>query len=297
MGETLFIGLSMASILLLVALGLAITYGAMGIINMAHGELVMVGAYTTVLAQAHLGFHFFLCIPLAFLVTATLGFAIERLVVRRLYGRLLDTILATWGVAIIIQQAVVIQLGFSFFGIDIKGLGRDLQNVTVPEMLIGILKIGGFEIQRYRSFIILFTALLVILIWWIVFRTSFGTQLRAVTRNRAMAACCGINDKKVNTWTFALGSGLAGLAGVMVSGIFTVFPNMGSPFVVDGFLVVVAGGVQSLLGTVASAAILGDLNGFVAVLLNESLGKALVFGVVIIIIILRPQGLFTIRGR
>ena len=149
--EVLFIGLSVGSILLLVALGLAITYGAMGVINMAHGEMVMIGAYVTVLSGIWLGANIFVAIPLAFIVTALIGLAIERVIVRRLYGRLLDTLLATWGVAILIQQAVRLEFGLSFFGIHIAGLGPGLQNVSVPPVLQGTFMIGGAEINRYRA--------------------------------------------------------------------------------------------------------------------------------------------------
>lgn len=299
MGETLFIGLSIASILLLIALGLAITYGSMGVINMAHGELAMIGAYTTVMATSHLGLPFLLCIPLAFLVSGAIGFGIERLIVRKLYGRLLDTLLATWGLAIVIQQAVRIEFGLALFNIHVHGLGPGLQHVPVPEWLVGIQKIGNFPIpiQMYRSLIILVTLVLFVLTWWLLFRTSFGIQLRAVTRNRSMATCCGIDDKKINAWTFALGSGLAGVAGVMISGFMTVSPYMGTRLVVEGFLVVVAGGVSSLTGSLATAAILGEVNSWVAKYSNDIYGRAIVFAVVILILIVRPQGLFTPKSR
>jgi urea transport system permease protein len=295
--EVLFIGLSLGSILLLVALGLAITYGAMGVINMAHGEMVMIGAYVTVLSGIWLKANIFVAIPLAFIVTALIGLAIERVIVRRLYGRLLDTLLATWGVAILIQQAVRLELGLSFFGIHIAGLGPGLQNVSVPPVLQGTLMLGGAEINRYRAFIILVTAVLTAATWLIMYRTSFGTQVRAIIRNPKMAAACGIDVARVNALTFALGSGLAGVAGVMMSGFKTVFPDMGTPMVVDGFMVVVMGGVGSLLGSVFSAGILGEINGLVAAGTNDILARAVVFGVVIMIIILKPKGLFSLKGR
>jgi urea transport system permease protein len=295
--EVLFIGLSLGSILLLVALGLAITYGAMGVINMAHGEMVMVGAYVTVLSGIYLGANVFVAIPLAFFVTALLGLLIERVLVRRLYGRLLDTLLATWGVAILIQQAVRLEFGLSFLGIHIFGLGPGLQNVSVPEILQGTVSIGVVEINRYRAFIILVTAILAVLTWFIIHRTSIGTRVRAIIRNPKMAAACGIDVTRVNALTFAFGSGLAGIAGVMMSGFKTVFPDMGTSMVVDGFLVVVMGGVGSLLGSVLSAGILGEINGLVAAATNDILARAVVFGVVIAIIVLKPKGLFALRGR
>jgi urea transport system permease protein len=295
--EVLFIGLSLGSILLLVALGLAITYGAMGVINMAHGEMVMIGAYVTVLSGIWLGTNIFVAIPLAFIVTAALGLLIERVVVRRLYGRLLDTLLATWGIAILIQQAVRLEFGLSFFGIHIQGLGPGLQNVSVPAYLQGTFSIGGADINRYRTFIILVTAILALATWFIIYRTTIGTQVRAIIRNPKMAAACGIDVTRVNAMTFAFGSGLAGVAGVMMSGFKTVFPDMGTSMVVDGFLVVVMGGVGSLLGSVLSAGILGEINGLVAAGTNDILARAVVFGVVIAIIILKPKGLFALKGR
>jgi urea transport system permease protein len=295
--DVLFIGVSLSSILLLVALGLAITYGAMGVINMAHGEMVMVGAYTTVMSSIWLGVNFFAAIPLAFIVTALIGLLIERIVVRRLYGRLLDTLLATWGMAILIQQAVRLEFGLSFLGIHVDGLGPGLQNVTVPLVLQGTFSIAGAEVNTYRSFIILVTVVFTTLTWAILYRTPIGTQVRAIMRNRQMAAACGVDVGRVNALTFAYGSGLAGVAGVMMSGFKTVFPDMGTALVVDGFLVVVAGGVGNLLGTVLSAGILGEINGLVAAGTNDILARAVVFGVVILIIIAKPRGLFAFRGR
>ncbi len=292
--EVLFIGLSVGSILLLVALGLAITYGAMGVINMAHGEMVMIGAYVTVLCGIWLGANIFVAIPIAFIVTALIGLVIERVIVRRLYGRLLDTLLATWGIAILIQQAVRLELGLSFFGIHIAGLGPGLQNVNVPAALQGTFMLGSAEINRYRAFIIVVTAVLTAATWLIMYRTLIGTQVRAIIRNPKMAAACGIDVARINALTFAFGSGLAGVAGVMFK---TVFPDMGTPMVVDGFMVVVMGGVGSLLGSVFSAGILGEINGLVAAGTNDILARAVVFGVVIMIIILKPQGLFSLRGR
>lgn len=295
--EVLFIGLSLGSILLLVALGLAITYGAMGVINMAHGEMVMIGAYVTVLSGIWLGANIFVAIPLAFVVTALIGLLIEYVVVRRLYGRLLDTLLATWGIALLIQQAVRLELGLSFFGIHIQGLGPGLQNVSVPAVLQGTFMLGTAEINRYRAFIIVVTAILTALTWLIFYRTAIGTQVRAIIRNPKIAAACGIDVTRVNALTFAFGSGLAGVAGVMMSGFKTVFPDMGTPLVVDGFMVVVMGGVGSLLGSVFSAGILGEINGLVAAGTNDILARAVVFAVVIMVIILKPKGLFALKGR
>ena len=297
MVEVVFIGLSLASVLLLVALGLAITYGAMGVINMAHGEMVMLGAYVTVFTGMYLHLNILAAIPLAFVFTALVGFAIERIVVRRLYGRLLDTLLATWGVAILIQQAVRLELGLSFFGIHIAGLGPGLQNVTVPAALTGAVPVLGALVNAYRLFIIGVTAVLAAVTWLLMYRTSIGIQVRAIMRNPGMAAACGIDTRRINALTFAYGSGLAGVAGVMMSGFKTVFPDMGTPMVVDGFLVVVVGGVGSLVGSLLSATLLGQLNGITAYLSNDIIARATVFAFVILVLITRPQGLFAMKGR
>jgi len=297
MSDILFIGLSLSSILLLIALGLSITYGAMGVINMAHGELVMIGAYTAVLAGLYLKMNLFLALPLAFLTAGAAGMAIERLVIRRLYGRIIDTLLATWGVAILLQQMIRLEFGLAFFDIHIDGLGPGLQNMAVPEFLSQTFDLNGFTVQPYRSFIIGLTVLLTLLTWYIMYRTPVGMQVRAIMRNPQMAAACGIDVRRVSALTFAYGSGLAGVAGVLLAGFKTVQPDMGSSAVIDGFLVVVVGGVGSLLGTVLAAGLLGQINGIVAVLSNDILARAVVFGVVIGLIMWRPKGLFSFKGR
>jgi urea transport system permease protein len=297
MVDILFIGLSLSAILLLVALGLAITYGAMGVINMAHGELVMIGAYTAVMANTWLGANLFVSLPLAFVVTALLGLVIERVVLRRLYGRILDTLLATWGIAILLQQAIRLEFGLSFFDIHIEGLGTGLQNMAVPAMLQGTLHFGDVQINAYRAFIIAVTLILAAMTWFIMYRTNVGMQVRAIIRNPKMSASCGINVKRVNALTFAFGSGMAGVAGVMMAGFKTVAPDMGATMVVDGFMVVVMGGVGSLFGTMFSSGILGEINALVAVGTNDILARAVVFAVVILVIIAKPSGLFSFKER
>ena len=296
MVDVILIGLSLGSILLLIALGLAITYGAMGVINMAHGDLVMVGAYTTVMAGIWLHIGFLASIPLAFVVTAAIGLAIEKLIVRHLYGRLLDTLLATWGVAILLQQAVRLEFGASFFGRHVEGLGSGLQKVDVPTWMTGSARLLGTDVNLYRTFIIGVTLILAAVTWFIMYRLPIGTQVRAIMRNPKMAAACGIDVERVNAMTFAYGSGLAGVAGVMMSGFKTVFPDMGTPLVVDGFLVVVVGGVGSLFGAVAASGLLGQINGVVAAATNDTLARAVIFAVVIAIIVLKPRGLFSCKG-
>ncbi|KEO55045.1 urea ABC transporter permease subunit UrtB [Thioclava pacifica] len=297
MSDIIFIGLSLSSILLLIALGLSITYGAMGVINMAHGELVMIGAYTAVLAGLHLGLNLFFALPLAFVTSGLVGLVIERLVIRRLYGRIIDTLLATWGVAILLQQLIRLEFGLSFFGIHIDGLGPGLQNMTVPAFLTQPIDVAGMTIQPYRTFIIVVTLLLAGLTWWLMYRTPMGVQVRAIMRNPQIAAACGIDVRRVSALTFAYGSGLAGIAGVLLAGFKTVMPEMGASVVVDGFLVVVVGGVGSLLGTILAAGILGQINGIVALLSNDIIARAVVFAVVIALILWRPRGLFSFKSR
>ncbi len=297
MADILFIGLSLSSILLLIALGLAITYGAMGVINMAHGELVMIGAYTAVLSGIYLNFNMFVALPLAFFTAAAVGLLIEKLVIRRLYGRIIDTLLATWGVAILLQQAIRLQFGATFFDVTVPGLGPGLQNIDVPSFLNKPFDVAGFTVQPYRTFIIAVTLILAALTWYLFYRTRIGMQVRAIMRNPDMAASCGIDVRRVSALTFAYGSGLAGVAGVLLAGFKTVQPDMGAAVVVDGFLVVVVGGVGSLLGTGLAALLLGQINGIVAVLSNDIVARAVVFGVVIVLIMWRPQGLFSFKNR
>lgn len=295
--DVLLIGLSVGSILLLAALGLVIIYGAMGVVNMAHGEMIMVGAYAAVMTQIWLGWGLYAAIPIAFVLTALLGFLIERCVVRRLYGRLGDTLLATWGVAILVQQFVRLEGGLAFFGIHIEGLGPGLQNMPVPAELQGAFQIAGTSINAYRAFIVASTIVLTLATWLLLYRTRIGMQVRAIIRNPRMAAACGIDVERVNALTFAFGAGLAGITGVLVAGFKTVSPDMGTALVVDSFLVVVAGGVGSLLGAVVTAIGLGEVNGIVAAVTNDIVARASVFGLVILLIVARPQGLFSFKGR
>jgi len=295
--DVLLIGLSMGSILLLAALGLVIIYGAMGVVNMAHGEMIMVGAYAAVLAQIWLGLGLFAAIPIAFVVAAALGLLIERCVVRRLYGRLGDTLLATWGVAILVQQAVRLEGGLAFFGIHIEGLGPGLQNMPIPAVLQGAVMVGDTPINAYRAFIVACTVVLTFATWLLLYRTRIGMQVRAIIRNPRMAAACGIDVQRVNAWTFAFGAGLAGITGVLVAGFKTVSPDMGTALVVDSFLVVVSGGVGSLLGAVVTSIGLGEVTGAVAAVSNDILARAVVFGLVILLIVVRPQGLISFKGR
>ena len=190
-----------------------------------------------------------------------------------------------------------LDLGLSLFGINIEGLGKGLQRVDTPGWLTGVVSLAGVQLNMYRGFIILLTAALTGITWFLLYKTSLGIQVRAIMRNPQMAAACGINVGRVNALTFAYGSGLAGIAGVMMSGFMTVSPEMGAPIVVDGFLVVVMGGLGSLLGTALSAGLLGEINGYVSSLTTDVVARAAVFAVLILIIIFRPKGLFSSAGR
>jgi urea transport system permease protein len=280
-----FVGLSIASILLLVALGLAIIYGSMGVINLAHGEFVMLGAYGTWLLQSAFDVPFLLCLVIVFFLVGTVGWLVELGIVQFLYKRPLDTILATWGIGIMLQQAVRLTAG------------ADLRYVHLPEALAGGLNLGGVEIPVYRLLILGVTAGLLILTWFVMQRTEFGMKLRAVTQNSEMARCYGINSARVYSLTFAFGAGLAGLAGALVAPIKSVSPDMGTGFVVDAFMVVVVGGVGSLLGTVASSGILGGSTAALAFTLNDTLARVLVFLAVVVLVRFRPQGLFANKVR
>jgi urea transport system permease protein len=283
--QQFFTGLSIASILLLVALGLSIIYGAMGVINLAHGEFVMLGAYTAWLLQSQLGLGLLASLVLIFAVVAVLGWLMERGVIRYLYKRPLDTILATWGLAVILQQAVRLIAG------------GELRYVEMPVLLSGSVPVAGVDVSLYRIFIFFMVAGLFGLTWYLMQRTDIGMKLRAVIQDRDVAASFGINADRVYALTFAYGAGLAGLAGALVSPLKSVSPEMGTAYVVDAFMVVVLGGVESLLGSVASAFLIGELNGILAFLSNDTVAKAVVFLAIIVVIRFRPQGLFVSRVR
>ncbi len=281
----IFSGLSIASILLLISLGLAIIYGTVGVINLAHGEFVMLGAYAVWFLESQFGLGLYPCLVLSFFIVGALGWLAERLVIRRLYGRVLDTILATWGLGVILQQAVRL------------GAGAELRYVKMPDALSRAVPVFGVDVSSYRLFILGLTILLLAVTYLLIFRTAFGMRLRGVVQNPEIARCFGVNTSQIYALTFAYGAGLAGVAGALVSPLKSVSPDMGTGYVVDAFMVVVVGGVQSLLGTVASAGILGELSGGLAYLSNDTIAKALVFLGVVVLIRFRPQGLFALRVR
>lgn len=278
-------GLSIASILLLVSLGLAIIYGVMGVINLAHGDFLMLGAYAVWFLQTTFHIGLMPCLVLVFLIVGAIGWLVERTLIRHLYGRPLDTLLATWGVGVILQQAIRL------------GAGAELRYVKMPEYLIDPVRMLGTDVSAYRLMIFGLTLALLLATYVLIFRTGFGMRLRAVTQNAEMARCFGVNVSQVYALTFAYGAGLAGLAGALVSPLKSVSPEMGTGYVVDAFLVVVLGGVQSLFGTVASAGILGQLSTWFAFVSNDTLARALVFTLVLVMIRFRPQGLFAMQLR
>jgi urea transport system permease protein len=374
--ESLFGGLSIGSVLLLSALGLAIVFGLMGVINMAHGELMMMGAYTTFVVQNALkktalsDLYIFFALIAAFLVTALLGLVLERTVVRYLYGRPLETLLATWGVSLILQQFVrsvswqfVVGLAIFcglFFGAlwvlarrpdfeRIRGwsigimlllsaaialvvsnilgsmyklkftkpwFGTQGVDVTAPKWLRGGLPIGDYQLPYTRLFIIVLTIACVAGIYWFLNKTPWGLRIRSVTQNRSMSACLGIPTKTVDALTFAIGSGLAGIAGCAVAFLGSVSPNTGQAYIVDTFMVVVVGGVGKLVGSIVAAMTIGTINyvissnalgplvsfspllkSFFDFFATASMAKVMVFALIIVFLQFRPAGLFPQKGR
>ncbi|MGZ5847501.1 MAG: urea ABC transporter permease subunit UrtB [Ramlibacter sp.] len=289
-----FSGISLGSILLLVALGLAITYGLMGVINMAHGELMMIGAYATYVVQnlfkLHVAgaFNWYLlaALPVAFLAAALVGAILERGVIRFLYGRPLETLLATWGISLVLMQLVR-----TLFG---------AQNVGVENprwMSGGIAVLGNLQLPLNRIVIVGFALAVLLAMGFLVARTRLGLFVRGVTQNRAIASCMGVNTARVDTYAFALGSGIAGLAGCALSQIGNVGPDLGQAYIVDAFMVVVLGGVGQLAGTVYAALGLGILNKFIEGWAGAVLAKIAVLVFIIIFIQKRPQGIFAMKGR
>jgi urea transport system permease protein len=307
---TLFRGLSLGSILLVAALGLAITFGLMGVINMAHGEIIVVGAYTTYLVQSIFGggaflsffglnlnipgFHFggalyesyfLFAIPLSFLVAALVGIALERGIIRFLYSRPLESLLATWGVSLVMQQ--LFRLIFGANNVQVYSPSWLSGNFTVSDVLLG----------WNRLFVIGFATAIVFLVWLLLTRTPLGLLIRAVMQNRDMAACMGVRTQRVNMLTFGLGSGLAGLAGAFLSQLGNVGPGLGQSYIVDCFMTVVVGGVGSLVGTIYSALGIGVVDQALQPFLGPVMGKITVLAAIILFLQWKPGGLFPTRSR
>ena len=295
---TLFSGLSLGSILLLMGLGLAIIFGLMGVINMAHGELMMIGAYTAFVLQelfhqylspSHHDLYFLFALPFSFIVTGLVGLVLEKSVIRFLYGRPLETLLATWGVSLIFQQAAR-----WYFG--------DLTSVNAPVWMRGGAEVMvGLVLPYNRIFIIVLSLGAVSGIYFLLFRSRWGLRMRAVTQNRDMSACLGISTRKVDSWTFALGAGVAGLAGCAISLVGSVDPEMGKTYIVDSFMVVVVGGVGKLAGTVVSAMGIGMLNKILEPMIGGTGGAVYAKWFILAAIILfhqrKPSGFFPAKGR
>jgi urea transport system permease protein len=291
--QNLVYGVSLGSVLLLAAIGLAITFGVMGVINMAHGEMVMLGAYTTFVVQQQivayapdlLPWSLVIAIPSAFAFTGLVGIAIERSIIRWLYGRPLETLLATWGLSLILQQAVR-----SIFG-------PTNRPVQIPGWMTGQFTLGGLDITWNRLWIVVFAILVFAALQLVLNRTPLGLQMRAVTQNRRMASAMGIRTPFVDAMTFGLGSGVAGLAGVALTQIDNVSPNLGQGYIVDSFMVVVFGGVGNLWGTLIGALSIGMANKFLEPYAGAVLGKIIILILIILFIQRRPRGLFALKGR
>ncbi|CQR70304.1 High-affinity branched-chain amino acid transport system permease protein LivH [Sporomusa ovata DSM 2662] len=291
----LFNGISVSSIYMLAALGLAITFGLMKVINMAHGEFIMIGAYVTYVIQniflsyvdkSLFGLYFVAAIPAAFVIAGGMGFVLETLVIKHLYGRPLDSMLATWGISLILQQ-----LARSIFGapnVDVKS----------PAWLDGALLLTqGVQLPYKRLFIIVLVITCIIGMFVLLYKSKYGIWIRAVMQNREMAASLGINTRLVDAYTFAVGSGIAGIAGCALTLLGSIGSTLGTYYIVDTFMVVVLGGVGTLLGTVAGGLVIGTANTTFEFFTNTSVGKVLVFTLVIMFLQWRPKGLFTINSR
>ena len=291
--QNVWYGISLGSVLLLAAIGLAITFGTMGVINMAHGEMVMLGAYTTFVVQEIIRARapqlfdasIVIALPLAFIVSGAVGIAIERTIIRFLYGRPLDTLLATWGLSLALQQAVR-----TLFGPTNREVGA-------PSWMSGAFQVGQITVTYGRLWIVVFALIVFVSLMALLRKTPLGLYMRAVTQNRPMAAAMGIRTPRVDALTFGLGSGIAGLAGVALSQIDNVSPNLGQGYIIDSFMVVVFGGVGNLFGTLLGATALGIVNKFLEPYAGAVLGKILVLIFIILFIQRRPRGLFALKGR
>jgi urea transport system permease protein len=293
LGESVYYGISLGSVLLLAAAGLAITFGVMGVINMAHGEMVMIGAYVTFVVQqlmhAYLpslyAISLLIAVPMAFLTSGLVGVAVERSLIRWLYGRPLETLLATWGLSLVLQQVVR-----SLFGANNK-------DVDTPGWMSGAFQLGGLTLTFNRMYIILFALLVVAALMVALRYTPLGLRMRAVTQNRRMAAAMGIRTPWIDALTFGLGSGVAGIAGVALSQIDNVSPNLGQSYIIDSFMVVVFGGVGNLWGTTLGALVLGIVNKFLEPIAGAVLGKIVVLVLLILFVQRNPRGMFPLKGR
>ena len=284
----LFAGLSLGSVLLLAALGLALTFGQMGVINMAHGEFMMAGAYTAFVVQGLVGsagVSLLVALPLGFLVGGVLGLVLEATLIRRMYHRPLDTLLVTWGVALVLQQVAR----------DVFGAPN--VDVTAPEWLSGAVTVGGVALPKTRLFILAVAIVCVGTLAFALKATPLGRRIRAVVQHRDLAETSGISSRGTDRLTFFIGSGLAGIAGVALTLLGSIGPTLGTSYIVDAFLVVVAGGIGQIKGTVIAATALGLMQSFVEYSTTASVAKVLVFVAIVAFLQVRPQGLVTVRTR
>jgi urea transport system permease protein len=284
----LFAGLSLGSVLLLAALGLSLTFGQMGVINMAHGEFMMAGAYTAFVVQGVIGdagVSLLVALPLGFLVGGLLGLLLEATLIHRMYRRPLDTLLVTWGVALVLQQVAR----------DVFGAPN--VDVSAPAWLSGAVEVGGLALPRTRLFILALAAVCVVALALALRATPLGRRIRAVVQNRDLAETSGISSRATDRATFFIGSGLAGIAGVALTLLGSVGPTLGTSYIVDAFLVVVAGGIAQIKGTVIAATALGLMQSFFEYSTTASVAKVLVFVAIVAFLQLRPQGLVSVRTR
>ncbi|GBD50510.1 urea ABC transporter permease subunit UrtB [Methylopila sp. Yamaguchi] len=281
--NALILGVSIASIWLIAALGLTIIYGTAGVINMAHGEFIMLGAYSSYMLQFYLGVPYLLCLPASFVIVALVGLALERGLIRYLYNRPLDTLLATYGVSLVLMQGVRL-----IFGSDPKYL-------AVPEIFQSNVMLGSASISTFRIVVLGVTALLVFALWLLFYKTRFGVQVRAVMQNKEMAASFGINSGRIYMMTFALGAGLAGVAGALFGVLAIVLPTMGASYVVQAFLMVVVGG-GSLAGSVVASGVTGEMQSVFAFFTNDTFARFIIFVLIVVFLRFRPQGLFAQAG-
>ena len=281
--NALILGISIASIWLIAALGLTIIYGAAGVINMAHGEFIMLGAYSSYMLQNFLGLPFLLCVPASFLIVAAVGLLLERGLIRYLYNRPLDTLLATFGVSLVLMQGVRL-----IFGSDPKYL-------AVPPIFTSNIQFAFVNISVFRLVVLLVTIAIVAAMWALFYRTRFGVQVRAVMQDKEMAASFGVNADRVYMLTFALGAGLAGIAGSLFGVLNIVLPTMGAAYVVQAFLVVVVGG-GTLFGSVVAGGATGELQSIFAYFTNDTFARFVLFVLIVVFLRIRPQGLFAPSG-
>jgi urea transport system permease protein len=273
-------GFSVVAILVIAALGLAIIFGVAGVINMAHGEMIMLGAYTAAVV-GKLGGNTFVAIPVAFVVVGFLGLLIERGVIQWIYDRPLETLLATWGIGIILQTLVKLVFG------------PELYYVGAPKVLLGGFRlIGRLPFPYYRLFLIVVASVLLALVFFVIYKTDFGLKVRAVRRNRAISGCLGIDTARVDMMIFVFGSGLAGIAGAVLAPIKSVSTTMGFPYAVDSFMVLVLGGVGNLWGVLAGSGVIGEAETVLSFIFNNVIGRLLVFLFIVIIIRIVPRGIF-----